>query len=94
MRSIKQIEEDLRAARERCAAIQTELDAAVLAEFLQKHGVPDGAKPIFRNRKGEKVLVDVIRYSGPEGRLIKKDGVLSDVRRTLYRGDEYEFVGE
>lgn len=95
MRTIDDIEADLNEARSRCKALEVELNAAKLQAYLQASGVPDGARPVFANRKGERVLVTGFESFWPMGQLIKKDGTVSTgtVRR-LYDGDGYHYVGE
>ena len=95
-RPIAEIEHELKEACERLEYLQKELQAARLARFLQDSGVPAGARPVFSNGKGQRVLVE--GFDGPYfpiGRFVKKDGSVSDgVRRRLYLGDGYKFIGE
>lgn len=95
MRDIKDIEAALLKAREECVRLQKELDGARLAKYLRDAGVPDGCRPVFRQKKsGVRVLVTHMDSYLAIGKVIKRDGTLSNNgTRALYVG-EYEFVGE
>lgn len=72
-------------------------DQSELAEFCKQHDVPNDAKPIFKTKNGELVLVDKAqpgKYGSGEGYLIKKDGSVSQVRRCLSSRDGCRYVGE
>lgn len=94
MRDIQNIEADLLKAREECVRLQNELGAAQLAKYLRDAGVPEGCRPVFRDKRtGQRVLVD--RHEGiwVSGHVLKKDGSLSNKRRPLFDVRDFEFVG-
>lgn len=93
MRTIDEIKKELEVAEARCLELKKELEAVRLQEFLRISCVPPGAQPIFENRKGEKVMVYGFDGHWPVGRLIRKDGKESSVRRVLFESDHYEYAG-
>lgn len=78
MRSSKEVQSDVDAAYLKLGELKAELSAAKMSEFLHKAGVPEGARPIFVNKNGEKVLVTGFDGMFPVASLIKKDGTVSD----------------
>lgn len=94
MRSVKEIERDLRQARKRVRELEQDLNAAHLAEFLRESGVPDGAPPVFQNNRGQLVLVDRFDAPFPAGHLIKKNGGISKRIMTLFKNDDFMYVGD
>lgn len=92
MRTIQEIESELKQTQLKTKQLNQELNDVKFQTFL-KNNVPAGDKPIFENRKGERVLATHNDGSWAMGCLIRKDGTVSGVLRRLWLED-YKFVGE
>lgn len=92
-RKVTDIKVEINLVLDRLRKLEAERDAALLRQFLQQRGVPDGAEPILEDASGTRFLI--ARHNGTfaTGCPFKKDGTPANTPRHLFDADKLRYVG-
>jgi hypothetical protein len=93
MRTIKEIEDDIKIAGTKLHLLKQELSIARADAFIRACGVPEGAEPIVEDFKGVRWLISrEVHDTFPRGHKIRKNGQPSEDLQYIYDLEHCRYV--